>query len=399
MDDLFEHVKKLDDKYVMQTYKRLPVAFVKGEGTRLWDSSGRSYLDLVGGLGVTVLGHSHPAVVAAIHEQASKIIHTTNLYYVEPQAELAMLLSENCFAGRCFFANSGAEANEGALKLARKYHYLKGKPRHKVVCMLGSFHGRTLATMSATGQPSKWEPFAPVVSGFEHIPLNDTDALDRTVDSDTAAVIIEPVLGEGGVYPAKAEFMQNARDACDRAGAVLIADEVQSGMGRTGTFFAIEQSGVKPDVITVAKGLANGVPVAAFIAAGEFGEVLVPGDHGTTFGGGFLACAAATVTLKTVLEEDLPGHAASVGATLKERLESMLELPMVSEVRGLGLMLAVQLEQEVARQVVLKCLERGVLVNDVGPSTVRLLPPLILTEQEALEGAAVLADVITGLEY
>jgi acetylornithine/N-succinyldiaminopimelate aminotransferase len=397
MNQVPEYIKELDEKYVMQTYKRLPVAFVRGEGTRLWDSNGKSYLDLVGGLGVTVLGHSHPAVVKAICEQAARLIHTTNLYYVEPQAELAMLLSENCFDGRCFFANSGAEANEGALKLARKYHYLEGKPRHKVVCITGSFHGRTLATMSATGQPSKWEPFAPVVSGFEHVPLNDVEALHRAVDSETSAVIIEPVLGEGGVYPATTQFLQAARSACDRSGAVLIADEVQSGMGRTGTFFAIEQSGVKPDVVTMAKGLANGVPAAAFIAAGEFGDVLAPGDHGTTFGGGFLASAAAKVTLSTILEEDLMGNATRVGAAARKRLESMQELSLVQEVRGLGLMLAVQLKAEAARQVVLNCLERGILVNDVAPDTVRLLPPLVLTEEEAVQGTDILADVIAGL--
>ncbi len=398
MDELFEHIKELDQAYVMQTYKRLPVAFVEGKGTRLTDSAGRQYLDLVAGLGVTVLGHSHPAVTEAIRGQASKLLHTTNLYCVEPQAELARLLSENCFSGRCFFANSGAEANEGALKLARKYHYLEGTPRGKVICALGSFHGRTLATMSATGQPNKWEPFAPVVPGFEHVPLNDPEALDGAVDSETAAVIIEPVLGEGGVHPASVEFLEAARAACDREGAVLIADEIQSGMGRTGTFFAIEQSGVSPDVVTMAKGLANGVPAAAFIAAGEFGEVLAPGDHGTTFGGGFLACAAAAVTVRTILDQDLPGNAARVGAVLKERLDSLVELPAVTEVRGRGLMLAVQLDRDAAREVVLECMERGVLVNDVSPSAVRLLPPLVLTEDEALEGAEVIAGVLAGLK-
>lgn len=398
MDERLAHLKELDSMCVMQTYKRLPVAFVRGEGTRLWDSGGREYLDLVAGLGVTVLGHSHPAVTEAVCSQAARLLHTTNLYYIEPQAELAKLLSENCFEGRCFFANSGAEANEGALKLARKYHFMNGRPRSKVVGALGSFHGRTLATLSATGQPSRWEPFAPVVPGFAHVPLNDVEALGRAIDSETAAVIIEPILGEGGVHPATAEFLTAAREACDREGAVLVFDEVQSGMGRTGTFFAFEPSGVKPDVVTMAKGLANGVPAAAFIAAGKFGEVLAPGDHGTTFGGGFLACAAALATISTLLEQDLAGNAERVGLLLMKRLRELQRLPAVTGVRGRGLMLAVQLDRDSAREVVMGCLERGVLVNDVSPSAVRVLPPLILSEEEALEGAAVLAEVISGLK-
>lgn len=392
-----ERIRELDSRYVMQNYRRLPVAFVRGEGARLWDTGGREYLDLLAGLGVTVLGHSHPAVTEAISKQASMLLHTTNLYYVEPQAELARLLVENCFRGRCFFANSGAEANEGALKLARKYHYGRGERRSKVVCAMGGFHGRTLATMSATGQPSKWEPFMPVVPGFEHVPIDDVEALDRAVDGATAAVLVEPVLGEGGVYPLSDDYLRAAREACDREGALLIADEVQSGMGRTGDFFAFERSGITPDVVTMAKGLANGVPAAAFIAAEPYGDVLEPGDHGTTFGGGFLACSAAAATVKTLIEQNLPANAARVGGLLRERLEEMASLPGVVGVRGRGMMLAVQLEEDVAREVVLGCLERGVLVNDVSPSAVRFLPPLVLSEEEALQGARVVSEVVAGL--
>ena len=398
MDERLAHLKELDSMCVMQTYKRLPVAFVRGEGTRLWDSGGREYLDLVAGLGVTVLGHSHPAVTEAVCSQAARLLHTTNLYYIEPQAELAKLLRENCFEGRCFFANSGAEANEGALKLARKYHFMNGRPRSKVVGVLESFHGRTLATLSATGQPSRWEPFAPVVPGFAHVSLNDVEALRRAIDSETAAEIIEPILGEGGVHPATAGFLAAAREGCDREGAVLIFDEVQSGMGRTGTFFAFEPSGVKPDVVTMAKGLANGVPAAAFIAAGKFAEVLAPGDHGTTFGGGFLACAAALATVSTLLEQDLAANAELVGLLLMKRLRELQRLPAVTGVRGRGLMLAVQLDRDSAREVVMGCLERGVLVNDVSPSAVRMLPPLVLSAEEALQGASVLAEVLSGLK-
>jgi acetylornithine/N-succinyldiaminopimelate aminotransferase len=396
MDELLAKVQALDAAYTMQTYKRLPVAFTRGRGTRLWDSSGKEYLDMVGGLGVTVLGHCHPAVTQAICEQAAALVHTTNLYYVEPQAELAQLLVERTFPGsRCFFANSGAEANEGAMKLARKYHFTRGGGRDKIVCLLGSFHGRTLATMSATGQPTKWRPFSPVMPGFEHVPLNDTDTLERTVDAHTAAIVLEPIQGEGGVYPLTDEFLRAARAACDRSGALLITDEVQSGMGRTGAFYAAEHSGVVPDVITIAKGLANGVPAAAFLARGEFGEVLAPGDHGTTFGGGFLACAAAHATVRTVLDEKLYENAGRVGSALAGRLASMVgEVPGVTEVRGRGLMLAVQLDSDLARKVVTMGLERGVVFNDVLPSAVRMLPALTLTEDEAMTAAGVLEEVL-----
>jgi len=396
MDELLAKVQALDAAYTMQTYKRLPVAFTRGRGTRLWDSSGKEYLDMVGGLGVTVLGHCHPAVTQAICEQAAALVHTTNLYYVEPQAELAQLLVERTFPGsRCFFANSGAEANEGAMKLARKYHFTRGGGRDKIVCLLGSFHGRTLATMSATGQPTKWRPFSPVMPGFEHVPLNDTDTLERTVDAHTAAIVLEPIQGEGGVYPLTDEFLRAARAACDRSGALLITDEVQSGMGRTGAFYAAEHSGVVPDVITIAKGLANGVPAAAFLARGEFGEVLAPGDHGTTFGGGFLACAAAHATVRTVLNEKLYENAGRVGSALAGRLASMVgEVPGVTEVRGRGLMLAVQLDSDLARKVVTMGLERGVVFNDVSPSAVRMLPALTLTEDEAMTAAGVLEEVL-----
>lgn len=397
MADPFDNVVKLDASYVMQTYRRLPVAFVRGEGTRLWDSAGKEYLDMVGGLGVTVLGHCHPAVTEAICSQASSLLHTTNLYYVEPQAELAGALIKKTLPGyRCFFANSGAEANEGALKLARKWHFLRGKGRDKVVGILGSFHGRTLATMSATGQPSKWEPFGPVVPGFTHVPINDVPALNEAVDEHTSAVMLEPVLGEGGVHPLDDEFVQAAREACDRTGALLVADEVQSGMGRTGTFYAIEKSGVHADVVTLAKGLANGVPAAVFMARGELGDVLEPGDHGTTFGGGFLACSAALATVNTIVGEKLHKNAARVGQALMDRLRDIAgSVDSITEVRGRGLMIAVELKSPSAREVVLKGLERGLLLNDVSPSTIRMLPALNITMEDALKAADGLAEAIS----
>lgn len=337
-------------------------------------------------------------MTSAIDRQAGLLLHTTNLYYIEPQAKLAELLVKNSFEGKCFFANSGAEANEGAIKLARKHHHLQGTHRTKVVCVEGSFHGRTLATMSATGQPSKWGPFEPVVPGFVHVPLNDVGALEKEIDEDTAAVMLEPVQGESGVRPASDGFMKAARSACDATGALLIVDEVQSGLGRTGDLFACEHSGVRPDIMTLAKGLANGIPAACFIAAGALGDVFVPGDHGSTFGGGFIACSAALETVRVLLEEDLKANAERIGRVLFEHLEAMVDrIPAVKEVRGRGLMLAVELEGKKARKVVLDCLERGVLTNDVTPSAVRILPPLIIKEEEALEGLQVLEGVLSGL--
>jgi predicted acetylornithine/succinylornithine family transaminase len=398
MDERLELIEQKNNKYVMTTYERLPVAFVRGEGVRLWDTEGREYLDLVSGLGVAILGHCHPRVTSAIDRQAGLLLHTTNLYYIEPQAKLAELLVKNSFEGKCFFANSGAEANEGAIKLARKHHHLQGTHRTKVVCVEGSFHGRTLATMSATGQPSKWGPFEPVVPGFVHVPLNDVVALEKEIDEDTAAVMLEPVQGESGVRPASDGFMKAARSACDATGALLIVDEVQSGLGRTGDLFACEHSGVRPDIMTLAKGLANGIPAACFIAAGALGDVFVPGDHGSTFGGGFIACSAALETVRVLLEEDLKANAERIGRVLFRHLEAMVDrIPAVKEVRGRGLMLAVELEGKKARKVVLDCLERGVLTNDVTPSAVRILPPLIIKEEEALEGLQVLEGVLSGL--
>jgi predicted acetylornithine/succinylornithine family transaminase len=399
MDERFKLIESMDADYVLQTFKRLPVAFVRGDGTRLWDTTGREYLDLVSGLGVTVLGHCHPAVTEAVCEQAARLVHTTNLYYVEPQAHLALLLVKNSFPGRCFFANSGAEANEGALKLARKYHYLEGRPRGKVVCLEGAFHGRTLATLSATGQPAKREPFKPVMSGFEHVPLEDPGALRDAVDEETAAVMLELIQGESGVRPVSAEVVEAAREACDRTGALLIVDEVQTGLGRTGKLFAFQHYGVTPDVMTLAKGIANGVPAAALIAAGKYADVLSPGDHGSTFGGGFLACSAALATVRTVIDDDLPEKAGILGEMLLKRLRSMTEgIGLVTGVRGRGLMMAVQLERDVSWQAVKGCMERGVLVNNVTPDAIRLLPPLIVQEEELVRGARVLVDVLKGLD-
>lgn len=394
----FNEIKTIDEKNVMNTYNRLPVGFVKGEGVWLWDTEGKKYLDFVSGIGVNILGHSHPKVVEAICRQAGTLMHTSNLYYIEPQDELAELINGQSFSGRCFFGNSGAEANEGAFKLARKYHFMKGKPRDKFVCLEGSFHGRTFTTLTATGQPAKWEPFMPVVPGFTHVPLNDTEKLSASVNSETAAVMLEVIQGESGVNPATDEFLKAAKDACEMNGALLIIDEVQTGLGRTGKFFAFEHSGVEPDILTLAKGLANGVPIGAVLASPEVASAFAPGDHASTFGGNFLACSAAIATLKVLLEEDLPRKSGELGAELIDRIKSMTsDVPMVADIRGKGLLIGVQLKKAVSRDVVIGCLERDVIVNAVTPDTVRLIPPLVLEKDVAMEGISVMVDVMKQL--
>ena len=394
-DGGFERIKDLDEQYIMRTYRRLPVAFVRGSGCWLYDISGNKYLDMVSGLGAVPLGHCHQDVTEAIKKQAETVIHTTNLFYIEPQAELAKMIVDSSFPGKCFFANSGAEANEGALKLCRKYHFEKGQTREKYVCAYGSFHGRTFATLSATGQPAKWDPFKPVVPGFHHVPWNDTDALEREVDADTCAVFLEPIQGESGVYPATVEYLKAARSICDSTGALLVLDEVQTGIARTGKMFAYEHYGILPDVMTLAKGLGNGVPIGAFIASEKCAFALKAGDHGSTFGGGFLACAAGIATLNYIIGKNLTDHVREVGTFLWDELERIKrEIPVVTGIRGLGLMLALQLEMEVSREVVVECLKRGVIVNDVNPSSVRLLPPLTITLEEVSHGIGILEEVL-----
>lgn len=399
-DERLERIKGLDERYVMRTYRRLPVAFVRGSGSWLYDTSGNKYLDLVSGLGAVPLGHCHPDVTAAIKQQAEMLIHTTNLYYIEPQTELAQMIVETAFPGKCFFANSGAEANEGALKLCRKYHFEGGKPRTKYVCAFGSFHGRTLATLSATGQPAKWDPFKPMVPGFTHVPYNDVSALEREVDGDTCALFLEPIQGESGVYPAAAEYLKAAREICDSTGALLVLDEVQTGLARTGKMFAYEHYEIAPDVMTLAKGLGNGVPIGVFVASEKFSDVLTVGDHGSTFGGGFLACAAGIATLKFIIEEKIADHVLEVGEFIRGELEMLsAEIPLVKGVRGYGLMLAIQLDSEISREVVLECLNRGVLVNDVNPSSVRLLPPLNISREEISQGVHVIGEVLKNFSH
>lgn len=382
-----------DARCGIQTYGRLPVAFARGAGARLWDVEGREYLDFLGGIAVVTVGHAHPRVSEAVARQAQTLIHSSNLYYIEPQVRLAQKLHD-LSGGMCaFFCNSGAEANEAALKLARKHikeeqakQEKRGAQRHEIITVLKSFHGRTYGSLAATGQPKFHEGFEPMPGGFVHVPLNDIAALQAAVGERTAAIMLEPILGESGVLPCSDAYLQAARALCDRHGLVLIFDEVQSGMGRTGKFFAGEWAGVRPDIVTMAKGLGNGVPIGATLAVEEVASSFVPGNHGCTFGGNFLSCAAALATLEAIEEEDLMQNAATVGGYFHERLgEWGQTTKLVQEVRGRGLMLGVELNAPIARELMQAALKNGLIFNAVGDSTLRFLPPLCSTRADVDE--------------
>ena len=375
-------LKEFDDTYHMSTYGRLPIAFVKGKGTKLWDDNGKEYLDLLSGIGVTNVGHCHPKVVGAIKDQVEMLMHVSNLYYTEPQAKLAKKISEISFGDKCFFANSGAEANEGAIKLARRYAKPKGKDAYEIITALRSFHGRTMKTLAATGQPDKQKPFEPMPPGFKHVPLNDFEALKNEASDKTCAVMLEVIQGEGGVYPCDYDYLKQVRALCDERDLLLIFDEVQTGMGRTGTMFAYQATGVVPDVMTLAKGIGSGLPIGVLVAS-EKASVFKPGEHGSTFGGGPVVCAGALATVNVLEEENLVENSRKVGAYFKNKLETLkTKTGMITEVRGAGLMLAIELNEEQARNIVLDLLKEGIVANNIGTTIIRFLPPLCLTEAE-----------------
>lgn len=371
---------------VLPTYARADVTIVEGEGCRVRDSEGHSYLDLGSGIAVVPLGHRHPAVTAAAHAQLDRLWHASNLYWTEPMLELARLLSNRVGGTQAFFCNSGAEANEAALKVARK-----ATGRSRIVALDGGFHGRTYGALSATGQPGKWEGFGPLVPGVTFTAPNDVESLERAVSpgGELAAIILEPILGEGGVIPLEPQFMAAAAEIAREVGALLIADEVQTGVGRTGTFLACEALGVEPDLITLAKGLANGLPIGALLVRNGRAEAIGPGDHGSTFGGNPVAAAAACAVVEAV-DDGLLVHVTGVGEALRSGLAS---LPGVVEVRGRGLLLGAVLDRP-AGPVVDACRERGVLVLSAGADVLRLTPPLVLTVEEAEEGLAVIRDAL-----
>ena len=384
----------LADTHLMTTYPPQPVTFVRGEGSRLWDEDGRRYLDFLSGLAVTSLGHAHPAIAEAVCAQARTLLHVSNLYGTQPQRNVATTLDRliDSGPGRVFFCNSGAEANEAAIKLARKW---AGPGRHVVVSAYGSFHGRTLATLHATGQPTKHEPFQPLPEGFRHVAWRDLDALASALDPSVAAVLLEPVQGEGGVNAAGVDYFKGVRALCDERGILMIVDEVQTGLGRTGRWFGFQHYDIRPDVVTVAKALGNGVPIGACWARDDVAAAFVPGDHATTFGGQPLATAAARAVLATMESEQVPGRARQSGEYLTRLLE---KVPGVRSVRGLGLLIAVELEDgKGAGPVAAAALDAGLVVNAVTPTALRLAPSLLVSEAEMDEAAAILVRAIAAV--
>jgi len=388
-------VKAWDNDFVMGTYIRQPGVFVRGEGARIWDDSGKEYLDFLGGIAVNGVGHCHPRVVKALQDQAATLMHMSNLFLTAPQAALAKKLISISDMERVFFCNSGAEANEAAIKIARKNGKVGGsETKFQIVTAHRSFHGRTMATVTATAQPKYQAPFAPMVPGFNYVPLNDIDALTAAVSDDTCAVLLEPIQGEGGVYAADQAYLEKARELCDKHGALLIFDEVQTGMGRTGKWWAYENYGVVPDIMTLAKSLGGGVPIGACLARGAAATTLVPGDHGSTFAGGPLMTAAALATIEAIEEEHLMANAHAMGAYLKHRLEEPRFAGKIEEIRGMGLILGVELAEPNARKVLTAAFYRGLIVNAVGDRTIRLLPPLIITREDVDKAVDILAEVI-----
>jgi acetylornithine/N-succinyldiaminopimelate aminotransferase len=373
---------------LMPTYPPPAVTFVRGKGSELWDDAGKRYLDFLGGLAVTALGHAHPAVADAVSEQARTLLHVSNLFGNTVGPEVARTLDRLLGGGgQLFFGNSGAEANECAIKLARRFG---GRGRYGVVSTYGSFHGRTLATLHATGQPAKHEAFQPLPEGFKHVAWEDLDALDAALTPDVAAVLLEPIQGEGGVRPAPPAYLQGVRRLCDERGALLMVDEVQTGLGRTGAWFGFQHAGVEPDVVTMAKALGNGVPIGACWAREDVAGTFEPGDHASTFGGQPLAAAAARATLAVMEAEDAPARARRAGARLTELLTA---LPGVSEVRGLGLLLAAELAGGDAKAVQAECLRRGLVLNAVTPTALRFAPSLLVTDDELDEAVFIVAGV------
>ena len=388
MSSVTKSIPELADRYLMQTGRRLPVTFVRGRGCLLYDDAGREYLDLVAGIAVNLLGHAHPEVVAAVTKQSAELIHTSNLYFTQPQVELARRLVDLSFPSRVFFCNSGAEANEAAIKLARKWGTRNRDGAFEIITTTGSFHGRTLATVTAGGQHKYSDPFQPLPDGFVHVAYNDAEAIEAATTEKTVAVMLEPVMGEIGVIPAAAGYLERVRVWCDRKNLLLILDEVQTGLGRTGRWFAHQHASIAPDVMTLAKGLGGGLPIGACLASPR-ADVFEPGDHGSTFGGNPLACAAATAVLHVIERDGLVGHAAEMGDLLRSTLGDI----GAKDVRGVGLMQAFEFEEPKAKPFQNACLEAGLIVNAVDDHSVRLVPPLIIGANEIDRAQSVMRKV------
>jgi acetylornithine/N-succinyldiaminopimelate aminotransferase len=382
------------DRTQIQVYARHPVAFVRGEGARLWDADGRAYLDLFSGLAVNNLGHAHPRVLAAIRAQSDKLLHTSNLYYNEPAARLGQLLTDHSFAERVFFCNSGAEANEAAIKLARRHGAERLGGRYEILTMQGSFHGRTIATLSATAQEKYQRGFQPLLAGFRYVPFGDVRAVADAVRKETVGVLVEPIQGEGGVNVPPDGYLRRLRELCDERGLLLILDEVQTGMGRTGALFAHEHEGIRPDIVTVAKALGGGVPIGAMLTTDAVGGALDPGAHGSTFGGNPLACAAGVAVVEALLGDGVLENCRAMEQRFRERLERLrAELPMIRDVRGRGLILGIEIDRP-GRPLVATALERGLVINCTAERVIRLLPPLTIAAAEADEGLRILEEIL-----
>ncbi|HNR13540.1 MAG TPA: acetylornithine transaminase [Thermodesulfobacteriota bacterium] len=370
-------------QFLFNTYNRFPITLVKGRGCSVWDEQGNEYLDFVAGIAVCNLGHCHPAIVEAVQKQVNTLIHVSNLYHSKPQVDCARLLTEVCFADKVFFCNSGAEANEGAMKLTRKYMRDRcGNDRFEVITATNSFHGRTMMTLTATGQDKVKKGFEPLVPGFRHVPFNNMEALTEAITDRTAAVLLEPIQGEGGIVCPDLGYLSAVRNVCDERGLLLIFDEIQTGMGRTGTLFAYQHYGVLPDIMTLAKGLAGGLPIGAVLTRNEIAASLGPGTHATTFGGNPVVTAAALAALTTINDPEFLGHCRAMGAALMEGLQQLkTTYPVIREIRGKGLLVGMDLSIPGA-EVVRQCMEKGVLVNCVQDTVLRFIPPLVVTRRE-----------------
>jgi acetylornithine aminotransferase/acetylornithine/N-succinyldiaminopimelate aminotransferase len=390
-----QELKSRGERYLANAYARSEIALVRGQGIKVWDADGKEYLDFVAGVAVNALGHCHPRLVAAVAEQAARLIHCSNLYWVDLQVRLAEVLAGLSGLDRVFFCNSGTEANEAALKLVRKYAYEKGHPeRYEIIAMEHSFHGRTMGSLAATAQTKLKGGFEPLVPGFKYVPLNDFGRFREAVTPQTCAVILEPVQGEGGVYVAEAAYLKELVAFCREKDILVIFDEVQCGMGRTGRWFAFEHYGVKPDVLTLAKALGGGVPIGAMLAREEVAQAFHPGDHGSTFGGNPLACAAALAVIQTMEEEGLVANAARQGEYLRRGLEELAQaFPLVKEVRGMGLLLGMELSVP-GQPIVNACEKRGLLINCAAGSVLRLVPPLIVTREDIDRALEILSGVL-----
>lgn len=390
-----EQTINLFNQYVIGCYTRNPVVIVRGKGSWVWDSNGKKYLDLFPGWGVNGLGHCHPKVVKAVVNQAKQLIHVPNNYYNEPQGRLAQLLIENSFPGKCFFCNSGAEANEGSIKLARKYGNQTGK--NEIITALGSFHGRTLATITATGQEKYRKGFEPLVPGFKYVPFGDIETLKKTITNKTAAILIEPIQGEGGIKISNKNYLSTLRTICDENNILLIFDEVQTGIGRTGKMFAYQNYSVEPDIITLAKSLGGGLAIGAIIVKDRISGVLTPGTHASTFGGNPLACAASISVLETIKKDNLLKKVKELEEYLQELLIILTKTfpGIIKETRCIGLMCGIELQRS-GKEIVKECMDNGLLINCTQETTLRLLPAITVTKKELALGAKILTEVLRG---